>query len=73
VARSHTMNPADRNTRQSGVPQGTPGGQTKMAASRVMGGKLSSSSPVFYLWLLVGIEVVLMGWLRHSFRRYHGG
>lgn len=73
MARAHTMNPGSRNTRQSGVPQGTPGGQTKAAASKVVIGNRGVAAPVFYLWVLVGIEVLLMGWLRHSFRRYHGG
>jgi hypothetical protein len=26
-----------------------------------------------YLWILVILEVVAIGWLRHAFRRRHGG
>jgi hypothetical protein len=26
-----------------------------------------------YLWLLVGVEVLTLAWLRHAFRRSHGG
>jgi hypothetical protein len=26
-----------------------------------------------YLWLLVGLEVLSLAWLRHAFRRSHGG
>lgn len=73
MARSHTMNPGSRNTRQSGVPQGTPGGQTKAAASKTMASAAQMNSATFYLWVLVGIEVLVMGLLRNKFRRYHGG
>ena len=73
MARSHTMNPGSRNTRQSGVPQGSPGGQTRAAAAKQVRAAATVSGPTMYLWILVAIEVALMGWLRHSFRRYHGG
>jgi len=26
-----------------------------------------------YLWILIGLEIVAMGWLRQAFRRRHGG
>jgi hypothetical protein len=26
-----------------------------------------------YLWIVVGIEIALIGFLRNHFRRYHGG
>jgi hypothetical protein len=40
-------------------------------------GPRSSRMPVgqvhHYLWALVAIELGLLLWLRHAFRRYHGG
>lgn len=29
--------------------------------------------PSIYLWILVGVELVLIGGLRKFFRRFHGG
>jgi hypothetical protein len=26
-----------------------------------------------YLWVLVALELAMLVWLRHAFRRYHGG
>jgi hypothetical protein len=26
-----------------------------------------------YLWVLVALELAMLLWLRHAFRRYHGG
>jgi hypothetical protein len=58
------------NTRASGIPQGTPGG----IKSAGMGpGRRMMVGDEAYLWLLLAIELFTMGWLRHHFRRYHGG
>ena len=27
----------------------------------------------FYLWILVGLEVLAISWLRSAFKRHHGG
>lgn len=59
--------------RPSGVPQGTPGGVGASAAKHRAQTVASVGSTTFYLWLLVAIEVALMSYLRHSFRRHHGG
>lgn len=58
------------NARPSGVPQGSPGGRPKGGA---LGMKKLPVGDEFYLWILVFIEVALMGLLRNHFRRYHGG
>lgn len=57
------------NVRSSG-PQGTPGGLRRKPGVR--GGKFTPGQEV-YLWILVLIEVTLMGGFRKFFRRYHGG
>ena len=64
------------NVRTSG-PQGTPGGTANTAktvrrpgASRKGAMKMSAEK---YLWILVLIEIALMGGFRKYFRRYHGG
>ena len=58
------------NTRQSGIPQGTPGG--KSAAGGRPGMNLQAGDEV-YLWVLVVLEILAMVFLRNHFRRYHGG
>jgi len=73
MPRSHTMNPGSRNTRQSGVPQGTPGGQIPKGGRIKSGKGMTLPGEVTYLWILVALEIAAMAWLRHSFRRYHGG
>ncbi len=60
---------AQSNTRQSGVPQGTPGGRARPMSF----GFGSAMQEVGYLWILVITEVLLMGYLRKQFRRHHGG
>jgi hypothetical protein len=34
---------------------------------------LRSAQVHHYLWALVAIEMLTLIWLRHAFRRYHGG
>jgi hypothetical protein len=55
------------NVRQAG-PQGTPGGK----ARRVSRNQMQLGQPI-YLWILVVIEVALLGGFRKLFRRVHGG
>lgn len=57
------------NLRSAG-PQGTPGGKAFRKPGAA--GKFSPGQEV-YLWLLVLIEVALVGGLRKYFRRFHGG
>lgn len=58
---------------QSTGPQGTTGG--KASAVRKQGASRNSLrvGPNVYLWILVGVELVLTGGLRKYFRRFHGG
>lgn len=58
------------NPTPSGVSQGTPGGRT--AGGRRPGMKLMLGDEM-YLWMLLVIELLAMGFLRKHFRRYHGG
>lgn len=49
-----------------------------MGGTRTAVGSRPGSRPVklgdeVYLWILVAVEVGLMGWLRSSFRKHHGG
>lgn len=61
------------NTRPSGVPQGTPGGQTRAAGKGATMMAAGQMGPTTYLWILVAIEVLLMSYFRSATRRYHGG
>lgn len=56
--------------RPSGIPQGTPGGVAGQRLHGLAGGALG---PTVYLWIMVAVEALLMGWLRHANRRHHGG
>ena len=58
------------NTRQSGIPQGTPGG-SNAAGGRP--GKRIQAGDEMYLWILVVLEILAMVFLRQQFRRHHGG
>jgi hypothetical protein len=57
----------------AGTPQGGNGGAGSTATNRagMMAGQVGGVT--MYLWVLVGIEVLLMGYLRSTFRRDHGG
>lgn len=52
-----------------GMSGGTPGGR----APSFSGLANMAVGEVGYLWALVIIEVLLMGYLRKQFRRHHGG
>lgn len=66
---SNLRHPAQSNTNQSGVRQGTPGG----AATSKPGSRQLMLGDEMYLWVLVFLEVGLMAFLRKNFRRHHGG
>ena len=63
------------NPKPSGNTNGTMGGQTRQtkAAQGAAGSMAGLNAPTFYLWILVAIEVFLIGYFRHTLRRYHGG
>jgi hypothetical protein len=58
------------NVRSAG-PQGTPGGKARRKPG-VAGRKLVPGQEI-YLWILVLIEIALIGGFRKYFRRFHGG
>lgn len=62
---------------QGVAPQGVPlaGGTLggKSAMGRKPGRYQTKLGDEHYLWILVILEVVAIGWLRHAFRRRHGG
>lgn len=62
------------NPTPSGVQQGTLGGLGIgiTAAGRRPGLKLTLGDEG-YIWVLIAIEILIMGFLRNHFRRYHGG
>lgn len=67
MARSHS--PAGARNLGVGFGGGTPGGVSRRAGP-------SSAIPqgdAAYLWALVILEVLAIGWLRSAFKRYHGG
>lgn len=55
----------------SGILNGTPGGRA--AGGGRPGRPQLQLGDEIYLWILVLLEVGAMGWLRHNFRRRHGG
>lgn len=64
--------PSTSNTIPQGGMGGTPGGRPN-ATTRAAGSVSYLIGEVGYLWVLVIIEVLLMGWLRNANRRHHGG
>lgn len=68
--------PATSNPRPSAAPNsgtmggvgpiGNPGRTSTLSTNMAFGDE-------GYLWLLVFLEVLLMGFFRNHFRRYHGG
>lgn len=49
-------------------------GGTGRAAAATPGGRLLGLvDEVTYLWVLVGLEVGALAYMRKHFRRYHGG
>lgn len=64
---SRTSNP-----NPSGIPQGTLGG-SRVGSSGSRPGTSLRIGDEGYLWILVILEIMAMGFLRRHFRRYHGG
>ena len=64
--------PATSNTTPSGAPQGTTGGRARSHGSRPGSMNLNLGDEM-YLWVLVILEALTLGWLRNHFRRHHGG
>lgn len=52
-----------------GFGGGTPGGR----ATRPGAPNLIPQGDAAYLWALVILEALAIGWLRSAFKRYHGG
>lgn len=74
MPRAQGMRSAQSNSRPSGIPQGTPGGQgSKRGTPRVKLGVGGLNVETTYLWLLIAIEIGVMVFLRQHMRRYHGG
>lgn len=59
------------NATPSGIKQGTLGGLGRAAGGKP--GMKFMGGDEMYLWLLVIIEVAVIGYLRRHFRRFHGG
>jgi len=74
--------------RGSGIGLGMTGGlgtsaiggsqtSTRSGTPRIYGSRFTGANGGLgvhhYLWALVAIEMLLLVWLRHAFRRYHGG
>ena len=58
-----------RNLGTGGPTGGTPGGYNR----RLGASGLVPQGDAAYLWGLVVLEVLAIGWLRSAFKRYHGG
>jgi hypothetical protein len=61
------------NATPSGIQQGTIGGKARAAGASRPGMRNLNVGDELYLWFLIALEVGAMGWLRHHFRRRHGG
>ena len=61
------------NTAAVGVTGGTLGGAAGHRAAGKSPGHRLAVGDEGYLWLLIAIEVILLGILRKQFRRHHGG
>jgi hypothetical protein len=47
---------------------------TRSGTPRIYGrAGMNAPSVHHYLWALVAVEMLTLIWLRHAFRRYHGG
>ena len=64
-------NSATSNTNPAGGTGGTLGGR-KIATGAAPGMRLAIGDEG-YLWILVIIEALALGYLRKRFKRYHGG
>lgn len=75
MARTTSMRATSGNAGRSapgpGV-QGTMGGPAPAVGARI-GSRTVKLGDEVYLWILVGVEVAAISWLRSAFSRYHGG
>lgn len=55
-----------------GTPGGMGYGPGRQARPSIVQGLIPSGDAA-YLWALVLLEVLAIGWLRSAFKRYHGG
>lgn len=55
---------------QTTGPQGTPGGKARKVGAARQPLRIGHEK---YLWILVGIELVITGAFRKYFRQFHGG
>jgi len=69
MARVHS---AKSNTAAQGGTGGTLGGIPRAAGARPSRINVNVGDEM-YLWLLVVLEALAIGWLRQRFRRRHGG
>lgn len=60
------------NVRTTG-PQGTPGGKARSVRKPGVSNGSMKLGPEMYLWILVIVEIALIGGFRKYFRRFHGG
>lgn len=72
MARTVFGNKTNRSNPTPGMGGGTMGGRKSPIGGRP-GSRSIQVGDEMYLWLLVIIEVATMGYLRHHFRRHHGG
>jgi hypothetical protein len=56
-----------------GSKTSTRSGTPRIYGSRFAGTSSGGFQVHHYLWALVAIEMLALIWLRHAFRRYHGG
>ena len=66
-----SRSPQRSNSTMSGLTGGTLGGIA--AAGGRPGARNLQLGDEVYLWILVALELGAMGWLRHYFRKRHGG
>ncbi len=60
-------------TRNLGVGGGGTGGTLGGLRGRPGPSAIVPQGDAAYLWVLVALEVLAIGWLRAAFKRYHGG
>jgi hypothetical protein len=51
-------------------PQGTPGGRARKQGTN---GRKMIVGQEMYLWILILVEIAMIGGFRKFFRRFHGG
>lgn len=59
--------------RNLGVGNGGTGGTLGGKMRSPGAGSIIPAGDAAYLWALIALEVLAIGWLRQAFKRYHGG